>query len=100
VLEWWETKVRNCEVTPQAILPIVKSLIKRDGPKAPTAILVPLGLKYQLLDKAIMIVDSLENHLTPHDLCGENHKWWVETRVQALLEAADGQNPLGNCKTL
>jgi hypothetical protein len=33
-LERWETKIENCEVTPQAIWPIAKSLTKRGGPKA------------------------------------------------------------------
>jgi hypothetical protein len=33
-LEWWETKVGNCEVTPQALWPTAKSLMKRDGTKA------------------------------------------------------------------
>jgi hypothetical protein len=37
-LERWETKLANCEVTPQAIWSIAKSLIKRGGPKAPSAI--------------------------------------------------------------
>jgi hypothetical protein len=71
-VEWWETKIGNCEVTPQAVWSVAKSLIKRGGPKAPTAILGPLGLKYQLLDKATMIADCLENQFTLHDLCGEN----------------------------
>jgi hypothetical protein len=35
-LEIWETKLANCEVTPQAIRPIAKSLVKRGGPKAPS----------------------------------------------------------------
>jgi hypothetical protein len=47
-LERWETKVRNCEVTPQAVWPIAKSLTKNDGPKAPTAVHGPLGIKYYL----------------------------------------------------
>jgi hypothetical protein len=36
----WETRVGTgtCEVTPQAIWPIAKSLLKRDGPKTPVAI--------------------------------------------------------------
>jgi hypothetical protein len=42
-LEGWETKIENCEVTPHAIWPIAKSLTKRGGPKAPTAIHGPLG---------------------------------------------------------
>jgi hypothetical protein len=33
-LERWETKVSNAEVKPQAIWPIAKSLLKRDGPRA------------------------------------------------------------------
>jgi hypothetical protein len=31
-LEQWERKIGKCEVTPQAVWPVVKSLIKRDGP--------------------------------------------------------------------
>jgi len=36
-LGWWETKISNCEVTPQAILPMAKSLMKRDGGFPPSA---------------------------------------------------------------
>jgi hypothetical protein len=32
-LEQWETKIANTDVTPQAIWPIAKSLMKRDGAK-------------------------------------------------------------------
>jgi hypothetical protein len=39
--------VGNCEVTPQALCPIAKSLMKRDGPKAPTALHGPLGITNQ-----------------------------------------------------
>jgi hypothetical protein len=45
-LERWETKIYNTEVTPQAIWPIAKSLLKRDGPRAPTAIHGGSGLKF------------------------------------------------------
>jgi hypothetical protein len=45
-VERWETKIGNCEVTPQNIWPIAKFLLKRDGPRAPTAIHSPLGLKF------------------------------------------------------
>jgi hypothetical protein len=51
-LEQWGNKLRNCEVTPKAIWPPVKPLIKRDGPKTPTDIYGPLGLKYQPPEKA------------------------------------------------
>jgi hypothetical protein len=51
-LERWETRLANTEETPQAILPIEKFLINRDGPRAPTAIHGALGLKYHPVDKA------------------------------------------------
>jgi hypothetical protein len=92
-LERWETKIGSCEVSPQSIWPIAKSLLKKDGLRAPTAIHGPLGLKFLPLEKANAIADCLENPFTPHDLCDENHELRVEARVQALLEAAD-HNPL------
>jgi hypothetical protein len=45
-LEWWETKLTNAKVTPQAMWPIAKSLANRDGPRAPTAILGLSGPKF------------------------------------------------------
>jgi hypothetical protein len=63
-LERWGKKIIICDVTPQAILPIVKSLIKRDAPKAPTAIHCHSGLQYQSLEKADTIADSFENKFT------------------------------------
>jgi hypothetical protein len=68
-LEWWETKVRNFEVTPQAIWPDVKVPITIQG---------PLGPKCQPTEKAKTVTDYLENQFTLHDLCDENHKRWVE----------------------
>jgi hypothetical protein len=56
-LERWEMIIGNCEVTPQAIWPIVKSLMKRDGPKAPTPIHGPSGFKYRPLQKAKKTAD-------------------------------------------
>jgi hypothetical protein len=88
-LEQWETKLENTELTPQAIWPIAKSFSNRDGRRAPTVIHGLLGLKYQPEEKANAIAGCLENQFTPHDLCDENHERRVETRVQALLEAAD-----------
>jgi hypothetical protein len=67
-LNQWEMKTGNCEVTPQAIGSIVKSLIKRDGPKALAAIHGPLGLKYQPLEKPSTTADGLKNQFTVHDL--------------------------------
>jgi hypothetical protein len=63
--------------------------MKRDGPKAPTAIHGLLGLKYHPLQKASAIADCLENQFTPNDLCKENHEQQEEARVQALPESVD-----------
>lgn len=66
--EWWETKPANAEVTSQAIQPIAKSLINRDGPMAPIVIHGSLGLKFYLLQEGNATADCLENQFTPHDL--------------------------------
>jgi hypothetical protein len=92
-LERRETKLANTELTPPAIWPIAKSFTHRDGPRAPTAIHGLLGLKYHLVDKANATADCLENQFTPHELCEEDYERRVETRVQALLEAADSDLP-------
>jgi hypothetical protein len=34
----------------------------------------------------------LANQFIPYYLCDENHEWWVEARVQLLLEAVEN-NP-------
>jgi hypothetical protein len=93
VLERWETNISNAEVTPQAIWPTAKSLLKRDGPRAPTAIHGPSGLKFHPSEKAKAIADCLENEITPHELCDESHERRVEAGVQALLEAVDSKPP-------
>jgi hypothetical protein len=67
-LERWEAEVGHCEVTPQALWPIAKSLVKRVGPKAPTTIHGPLGMTYHPNEKASMVVDCSENQFTSHDL--------------------------------
>jgi hypothetical protein len=46
VLERWETKVGNGEVTSQALWSIVKSLMERVGLKAATAFHGTLGITY------------------------------------------------------
>jgi hypothetical protein len=48
--------------------------MKRDEPKAPTAIHGPLGITYHPNEKANMTVDYLESQFTSHDLCDENHE--------------------------
>jgi hypothetical protein len=59
-LERWEMTLANTEETPQAIRPIAKSLINRDGPRVPTAVHCPLGITFhpcqcncRLLGKAV-----------------------------------------------
>jgi hypothetical protein len=88
-LERWETRIGNCEVTPQAIGPIAKSLIKRDEPKAPTAVRDLLGLKYHPLEKNNSITGCLEKQFTSNYLCDENREPRVEARVQDLLESVE-----------
>jgi hypothetical protein len=73
-LERWEIKVRNCEVTLQVLWPVAKLLMKKDGPKAPTAVLDPLGITYHSNKKANAIADCIKNHFTSHDLYDENHE--------------------------
>jgi hypothetical protein len=89
----WESKISNSEITHHAIWPLAKSLMKRDGPKAPTAILSPLGLKFLPLEKANVIADCLENQFSPQDLCEDYHKWQVVARIQALFKATDNNPP-------
>jgi hypothetical protein len=84
-LERLETKVGYCEVTPQALWTIAKSLMKRDVPKTSTSVHGPLGIKYHPTEKANAIADCLEKQFTSHDLRDENHERQVEARVQALL---------------
>jgi hypothetical protein len=91
--ERWETKSSNAEITPQAIWPIAKSLLKSDRPRAPTAIHGASGLKFHPSHKANAIADCLEIQFTPNDLCDDNHERRVEARVQALLETVDNKLP-------
>jgi hypothetical protein len=79
--ERWKTKLSNTEVTPQAIWPITKCLLKRDEPRALTAIHGASGLKFHPTEKANAIADCLGIKFTPHDLCNENHERRVEARV-------------------
>jgi hypothetical protein len=91
-IERWETKLGNCEVT-QAVWPIAKSLLRRDGSKAPTAVHGPSGLKFYPKDKANTIADCLEKRFTSHELCDKKHEQRVEARIQALAESVDDNTP-------
>jgi hypothetical protein len=97
--ERWETEVGNCEVTPQALWSIAKSLMKKDGPKAPTAIHGPLGITDHPNEKAKAIADYLENQFTSHDPCDGNNEGQVATTVQALLASVDNI-PWGKVKPI
>jgi hypothetical protein len=79
-LERWETKAGNREVTRRALWPIAISLMKRDGPKAPTALHVHFGITYHPNEITNIILDFLENHFTSHDLFEENHERRVEIK--------------------
>jgi hypothetical protein len=70
----WETKVENCEVTPQALWSVAKLLMEMGGLKAPTAVHGPIGITYHLKEKVSVIAKYLENQFTSHDLCDENHE--------------------------
>jgi hypothetical protein len=83
--ERWETKIENCEVTPQAIWPIAKSLTKRGELNATTVIHGPLGPVFYPNEKANVIANYLESLFTPHKACDADHERRVEARVQALL---------------
>jgi hypothetical protein len=76
---------------------IAKSLMKRDGPKTPTAVRGPRGITYHPSEKADMIEDCLENKFTSYDLCDKNHERQVATTLKAMLASVDG-NPLGNVR--
>jgi hypothetical protein len=71
----------------------VKSLLKRDRPRAPTAIHGASGLKFHPSEKANAIVDCLEIQFAPHDLYYEIHEGRVEARVDALLNSVDDNPP-------
>jgi hypothetical protein len=86
-----ETKIGDAEVTSgHMIWPIAKSHLKRDQPKAPTAVHGPSCLKFDTLNA---VADCLENRFTSHDVCDRNDERRVEGRDQALLEAADSSPP-------
>jgi hypothetical protein len=93
-LERWETKFTNCEVTPQVIWPVAKSLTKGDGPKALSAIHVPLGPIFYPVDRANIIANCLENQFTTHDLCDCYHRRHVEAQVEALPATVDEDAPV------
>jgi hypothetical protein len=87
-------KMANCEVTPEAIWPIAKSLTNRGEPKALSVIHGPLDPIFYPIDEANIIADFLENQFTPHNLCDCDHKRQVEGGVHVLLAAVDENPPV------
>jgi hypothetical protein len=81
----------SCDVTTQTVWCIAK-FMKRDEPRAPSAIYGLLCFKSHPLEKANAIADRLENQFPPHDLWDENHERQLEARVQALLETVDNDS--------
>jgi hypothetical protein len=80
--------VADSEITPQAIWPNVKLLIKRDGPRAP-----PLSMSS--LRKSQGNCRLLGRAFTTHDLCEGKHKRQAAARVQDL-EDLDFDHPWNN----
>jgi hypothetical protein len=86
-LEQWEAPLANAEATPQGIWPIAKSLINRDGPRAPTDIHGTLGLKFHPTDKANAIaVPKTSSHHTTFVTKTMNGGWMLETKFCLKLQ--------------
>jgi hypothetical protein len=98
-LERWGKKKVTLRVTPEDIWLIAKSLLKRDGPRTPTAIHGASGLKFHPSEKANATADCLEIQFTQQELGDENHERRVEAKVQALLKTVD-KNPPSKDKTM
>jgi hypothetical protein len=67
-LEQWETKIGNVEVTPQAIWPIMKSLVKRDGPRAQLLFMVLQAQNFIRLRKPTQLL-TLWKFSSHHMIC-------------------------------
>jgi hypothetical protein len=59
--------------------------MKRDAPKAPTAVHGPLGVTYPSIVKVNVIADCLENQIKSLDLCDENQKRNVDSTDKVLF---------------
>jgi hypothetical protein len=60
---------------------IAKFIVRREGSNGPTVIRSHLGLKFLPLVKTTAIAESLENQVSQHALCSENHERQVVNRV-------------------
>jgi hypothetical protein len=77
-----QTKIANTDVTPQAIWPIAKSLMTRDGPQDPTAIHGPFGLTFLPLEKVNTTADCLEMTCVTKTI---NGGWRLEFKLYSEL---------------
>jgi hypothetical protein len=85
-LQRWENKIANCENTPQAIWPIAKSLMNRDGPRAPTVINGPSGLKCHPLEKAnVIAVSKISSHPIICATTTMNGGWRLQFKLYSKL---------------
>jgi hypothetical protein len=86
-LERWETKIANTNVTPQAIWPIARSLIKMDGAKKPTAIHGPFSLTFHPLEKAKAIATAwkISSHRMTCVTKTMNGGWRLEFKLYSKL---------------
>ena len=69
--------LKKFDITLQAIWPITKFLVKRDGAKTPNAGYGHLDLKIQASGKTNVIA-FLSGKLSRHNLCYENQGWMSE----------------------
>jgi hypothetical protein len=82
-LERCKIKIDNAEVTLQGIWPIAKSLLKRDGPRAPTVIYGASGHKFHPSEKPteLLTVWKFSSH---HMICVTktmNRGWRLEFKL-------------------
>jgi hypothetical protein len=90
--EQWDTKMENCEITPQVIWPMAKTMLNKDAPKFPSMIHGYSSLKFLPLEKANAIADFLKI-VSYNMICEENHEREMETTVQGTLETDDTDTP-------
>jgi hypothetical protein len=76
-LQRWETKIGNAEVTTQDTCPIAKSILTRDGSRAPTAIHGASGPKFPLRRKPTLLLTVWK--FSSHDMSSVtktmNRRW-------------------------
>jgi hypothetical protein len=91
-LERWETKISNCEVIPQATWPTENSLMKRDGPMAPTVIHGLSSFKFLPVEKAnATAVWKIGSHHTTCVTEAMKSRWRLMTKLCSKLRTIPPQ---------